>query len=284
MEIIEAPDSMRARTRRGRATGRRVALVPTMGALHAGHQRLIEVAHRHADEVVVSIFVNPIQFNRADDFAAYPRPMEADLAVCERLGAAAVYAPDATTMYPDGFDTHVVPGALAEPMEGVFRPGHFRGVATVVAKLFTAAEPDVAVFGQKDFQQLAVIRRMTADLDIGVEIVSVPTVREPDGLALSSRNVRLDASSRAAAVCVPRALAAAQQAFTAGVRSGDQIQAAALSVLAAEPSARPEYVEVCDPASLRPVAAATHGALVAAAVWFGEVRLIDNVLLGEPAS
>ena len=197
---------MRAWSDAHRAAGRRVALVPTMGALHAGHLALVDEARRHADVVIVSIFVNSLQFDRPDDFTGYPRPIDDDLEMCRARSVDAVYAPVAATMYPEGFETHVEPGPLGDVLEGEHRPGHFRGVATVVAKLFLAARPHVAVFGQKDFQQLTIIRRMNDDLDMGVEIIGLPTVREPDGLALSSRNRRLTAAQRAAAVCVPRML------------------------------------------------------------------------------
>jgi pantoate--beta-alanine ligase len=183
-------------------------------------------------------------------------------------------------MYPPGFDTHVEPGALAEPMEGAMRPGHFRGVTTVVAKLFAAVRPHVALFGQKDYQQLAIIRRMASDLDTGVEIVSVPTVREADGLALSSRNVRLSPEDRAAAVVVPRALAAVVDAHAAGVTESAQLIAIAHQILDAEPRARTEYVQVADALSLAPLLTVNRPAVVAAAVWFVDVRLIDNALIG----
>jgi pantoate--beta-alanine ligase len=211
METFNEPTAMQAWAERERTAGRRLALVPTMGALHDGHRCLVETAHRHGDRVVVSVFVNPIQFNRRDDFDLYPRTLAADAALCDTAGAHAVYAPSGSAMYPEGYETHVEPGTLADPLCGAGRPGHFRGVTTVVSKLFNAVRPHVALFGEKDYQQLAVIRRMTADLDFGIEIVGVPTVREPDGLALSSRNRRLGVDDRQAAVCVPRALAAAAQ-------------------------------------------------------------------------
>jgi len=202
--VFDAPGAMSAWSGRQRVAGQRVALVPTMGALHDGHLALIDEARSHADLVVVSIFVNPLQFNRSDDFDAYPRPIDDDLALCAAHGVDAVYAPRATAMYPAGFETHVSPGSLAEVLEGAQRPGHFRGVTTVVAKLFGAVRPHVAVFGQKDFQQLAIIRRMTTDLDMGIEIVGMATVREADGLAMSSRNRRLSPAQRDAAVCNQR--------------------------------------------------------------------------------
>jgi pantoate--beta-alanine ligase len=251
-----------------------------MGALHAGHLSLIELARR-ADRIVVSIFVNPLQFDRGGDFERYPRSMDADLAACERSGAHAVYAPTAAAMYPPGFETRVVPGSLAEVMEGVMRPGHFEGVTTVVAKLLGAVRPDVAVFGEKDFQQLAVIRRMVRDLDMGVDVVAGPTVREPDGLALSSRNERLSPEDRAAASCVPRALAAAAATAAGGTADNTEIEQAAQRVLAAEPRARVEYVAVFDPVTLRPPTSVDGETRIATAVRFGDVRLIDNRALGD---
>lgn len=277
MEVLDTPAAMREWSRARHRDGRRVGFVPTMGALHAGHLSLVDIAARHADDVVVSIFVNPLQFDRPSDFDAYPRPIDEDVERCREAGVAAVYAPTARTMYPEGFETHVEPGGLAAVMEGAARPGHFRGVTTVVTKLFGAVRPDVAVFGEKDFQQLAIIRRMTTDLDLGVEIIGAPIVREPDGLAMSSRNVRLDPAQRAAAACVPRALEAAADAAAAG-GSVASVVAAASSVVAAEPLARLEYVEVFDPVTLG-LLHELDGAVeprVAIAVWFGDVRLIDN--------
>jgi pantoate--beta-alanine ligase len=277
MEVFDTPDAMRAWSLARQQEGRRVGFVPTMGALHAGHLSLVDIAADRTDDVIVSIFVNPLQFDRASDFDAYPRPIDDDVARCRDVGVTAVYAPTARAMYPDGFDTHVEPGALAAVMEGAARPGHFRGVTTVVTKLFGAVRPHVAVFGEKDFQQLAIIRRMTSDLDLGIEIIGAPIVREPDGLAMSSRNVRLDPAQRAAAVCVPQALAAAAEAAMSG-GSVAAVVAAASGVVAAEPLARLEYIEVFDPVTLG-LLHELDGAVaprVAIAVWFGDIRLIDN--------
>ena len=279
MQVFETPGSMREWSDGRRRSGDRVAFVPTMGALHAGHRHLIETAHGHGDVVVVSVFVNRLQFNVGADFDAYPRPLDADLDACRAAGVHAVYAPTAAAMYPPGFQTHVEPGPLAEALEGAGRPGHFRGVTTVVTKLFNAVRPHVALFGQKDFQQLVVIGRMVRDLDMGIEIVAVPTVREADGLALSSRNTRLDAAARAAAVCVPRSLDALQAAFYSGERRADRLEAAAAAVVGAEPLARLEYVSVADVETLQPVSQVERASVAATAVWFGEVRLIDNLLL-----
>jgi len=279
VDIFDTPDGLRSWSRAHRADGRRVGLVPTMGALHEGHLALVDRARETADVVAVSIFVNPLQFNRSDDFTSYPRPIDDDLALCRGRGVDAVYAPLAATMYPDGFQTRVVPGALAEVLEGAQRPGHFEGVTTVVSKLFHAAEPDVAVFGQKDFQQLAIIRRMVADLDMGVTIVPMPIVREADGLAMSSRNRRLTEAQRAAAVCVPRSLAAVAAAYDGGVRDVAALVAAGRRVVEAEPLARFEHLEIVDGATLRGGPTAEPGSVAVTAVWFGDVRLIDNRLL-----
>jgi pantoate--beta-alanine ligase len=284
METIAEPRAMQAWADRTRAagpeTGVTIGLVPTMGALHEGHLALVAAARRAgATHVVVSIFVNPMQFDRRDDFERYPRPIDDDVAACAGAGVDAVYAPHAAAMYPEGFQSAVEVGGLAEPLCGAGRPGHFRGVVTVVTKLFHAVRPDLAVFGEKDWQQLAVVRRMTADLDFGVEIVGVPTVREADGLALSSRNRLLAAEDRAAARCVPRALAAAAVARDAGERRAAALVGAATAVLAAEPRARLEYAEIRDPDSLEAVEEAAAPVLLALAVWVGGVRLIDNRVL-----
>ncbi len=284
MDVLTTPATMHGVVG-GPPRGRRRAsgFVPTMGALHDGHLSLVDIAAAHTDDVVVSIFVNPLQFDAATDFDAYPRPIDDDVAHCRKVGVDAVYAPTGGAMYPAGFETHVEPGPLADVMEGAHRPGHFRGVTTVVTKLFGAVRPDVAVFGEKDFQQLAVIRRMTCDLDLGIEIIGAPIVRDPDGLAMSSRNVRLSTAEREAAVCVPRALDVAVAAAADGASREDAIAAAA-AVIAAAPSARLEYVEVFDPYTLQPVGRPGPGTRVALAVWFGDVRLIDNAAVRSPAS
>ena len=285
MEVFDTPGAMRSWSDARRVEGRRVGVVPTMGALHDGHLALVAAARLHADVVVVSIFVNPLQFNRRDDFDAYPRPIDSDLMVCRAHGVDAVYAPTASAMYPQLFETHVEPGPLADVLEGAARPGHFRGVATVVAKLFGATQPHVAVFGQKDFQQLAIIRRMNSDLDMGVEIIGLPTVRDSDGVALSSRNRRLTIEQRSAAVCVPRSLQALADAFTGGERDAASLVARGRAVVEGEPQARFEHLEIVHPQTLQPITTIDDAALAVTAVWFGDVRLIDNVLLtgGHPA-
>lgn len=280
MFVASDPAAMRAWSRSTATSGHRLGFVPTMGALHHGHLALVDEARRRADRVVVSIFVNPLQFDRPTDFDGYPRPIDADLELCRQHGVDAVYAPTPAAMYPAGFQTHVVPGHLAEVLEGASRPGHFRGVTTVVTKLFGAVEPDLAVFGEKDFQQLAVIRQMVRDLDLGVEIVALPTVREPDGLATSSRNTRLSPSQRIAATCVARSLDAVRRAVSAGTFDVDALVAAAQTIVSAEPAARFEHLEIVDRVTLTPLRTVEPGHAVAVtAVWFGDVRLIDNVLI-----
>lgn len=279
MQVFHTPGAVRAWSDGHRAGGRRLGVVPTMGALHEGHLTLIRWARQNADVVIVTIFVNPLQFNRRDDFDAYPQPIDDDLALCAAEGVDAIYSPTVTTMYPKGFQTHVEPGPLADVLEGPRRPGHFRGVTTVVSKLFNATLPDVAVFGQKDYQQVIVIRRMTTDLDMGVEIISLPTVRDVDGLAVSSRNRRLSPEQRAAAACVPLSLEAVRRAYEAGERDAAQLSAIGQAVVDAEPLARFEHLEVVDAATLASAPIITGHAVAVTAVWFGDVRLIDNCLL-----
>jgi pantoate--beta-alanine ligase len=243
----------------------RIGLVPTMGALHAGHVALFERARSDCDVVVVSLFVNPSQFDAADDLARYPRDEEADRDVAEAAGVDVLFVPAVSEIYPTGFDTWVEPGALGDVLEGASRPGHFRGVATVCTKLFSIVQPAFAYFGQKDAQQVAVIRHVVRDLDLPLEIVAVPTVRDPDGLALSSRNVFLSAAERATALALPRALAAGEDAH----RTGDDPVAAARRILDREPDMEVDYVAVAD----------FDVPTLVAAVRVGGVRLIDNARL-----
>jgi pantoate--beta-alanine ligase len=254
-----------------------VVLVPTMGALHAGHAALIDAARAHAGAdgtVVVSIFVNPTQFGPNEDLAKYPRTMEADLAMCAAHGADAVFAPSADAMYPPGDSTFVDETGLSRGLCGAQRPGHFRGVCTVVAKLFNIIRPHAAIFGEKDYQQLAIIRRMARDLFFGLEIIGHPTVREADGLAMSSRNRHLDADERKRAAAFPAALSAA-----AGESDPAQIVARAKALISAGTGAEPQYVDLVDAGTLAPLAALDRPAVLAAAVKIGETRLIDNVRL-----
>jgi pantoate--beta-alanine ligase len=258
------------------AAARPVGFVPTMGALHAGHASLIAKARSDNASVVISMFVNPIQFNDRADFEKYPRTETADLAVAGAAGADIAFIPAVEEIYPAGFQTTVRVGELTEPLEGAARPGHFEGVTTVVAILLGLMRADRAYFGQKDAQQLLVVRRMALDLGIGTEIVACPIVREADGLALSSRNMLLTPENRAAAPVLRRALLAARGLWEGGERSGEVLRVAMLETLATEPLAQPDYVSCADPATLRELAAITGPALLSMAVRFGSVRLIDN--------
>ena len=282
MELFTTPDAMRAWSDEQRSAGHRIGVVPTMGALHEGHIELVREAAARTDRVVVTIFVNPLQFNQDADFDSYPRPIDDDLAACEAAGVDAVYAPTGAAMYSPEFQTHVEPGLLAERLEGPMRPGHFRGVATVVTKLFGATLPHVAMFGRKDFQQLAIVRRMVADLDMGIDVVGVPIVREPDGLARSSRNVRLTADDRTAARVLSQALTAGRARWEAGERDAAAIVATATDLITAEPRARLEYVELVDAGTLAPIETVDGPAVILTAAWFGDVRLIDNLEFGDP--
>lgn len=267
-----------------RRAGERVGFVPTMGALHEGHLSLVRRAGALADRVVASIFVNPTQFNQPEDLERYPRTPERDAALLEEAGCDLLFLPDEATLYPSGpsgSTTWVVPEGPAEGLEGEFRPGHFRGVATVVLKLFGLVRPDLAVFGEKDAQQLAVVQRMVADLHLLVEIVPGPTVREEDGLAMSSRNVRLDPEERRAALVLSRALGQAREAARREGAGGsaDAVRRVLREVLAGEPRARVDYAEVVDAESFQPVERLSGEVVLPIAVWIGETRLIDNVRL-----
>lgn len=261
--------------------GTNTGLVPTMGALHAGHTALIKASVRENPATIVSIFVNPTQFDRAEDLTSYPRTFDDDLGRCESLGVSAVFAPSDREMYPSEPRAAVSVASLTSNLCGKFRPGHFDGVATVVTKLFQIVQPGRAYFGEKDYQQLAIIRRLVADLNIPVEIRGVPTVREPDGLALSSRNRRLAPDHRAAAAAIPRALKAVQEATRSGPTKPASALAPGLRILHQEPQLRPEYLEIVDPVTLEPAETLSRPVRIAAAVWAGEVRLIDN-LPAEP--
>jgi len=256
-----------------------VALVPTMGALHAGHASLIRAAAAACDRVVVSIFVNPTQFGPNEDFARYPRTFDADCALAEAEGADVIFAPSVEELYPAGAATLVEVEGMSDRLDGASRPGHFRGVATVVAKLFIAAEPDQAFFGQKDAAQVAVLRRMTADLRLGTEIVVCPIIRESDGLARSSRNIYLSAEEHAQALTLSRAIRAAEVLFASGEQRSSILIEAARATFAAVPEIRVDYVALIDWSTLEPVEIAAPGSLVAVAAWVGATRLIDNTIL-----
>ena len=279
LATFREPASMRAHSRAVRASGKSIAVVPTMGALHQGHLSLIELAASRADEVIATIFVNPTQFGAGEDLDAYPRQQREDLELALSAGATSAYCPTTEAMYPQGFETYIVPGPLADGLCGASRPGHFRGVATVVCKLFNATMPDIAVFGEKDYQQLAIIRRMTSDLDFDIEIVGGPIVREPDGLAMSSRNRYLDDDQRMQARALYRGLQAARKAHSGGQRSGAALEAMVRAELSAEPDVAIEYIEVRHSTTLEKLDHAREAAVLAVAARIGNTRLIDNVVL-----
>jgi pantoate--beta-alanine ligase len=293
MDTIKTVEEMRAAVQalrgqpaaqgNGKMHGARsIGLVPTMGALHEGHLSLVRAAKASCDAVVVSIFVNPTQFGPREDFDLYPRPLAADCAMLEREGVDAVFAPDAMEMYPPGATTYVDVGALGEKLDGASRPGHFRGVATVVAKLFHIVDPDRAFFGQKDGAQVAVLRRMVRDLHFRTELVVCPIVREEDGLAMSSRNSYLMAEERDQARVLHETLRVIRTRFSEGERSAERLIASGLYVMAYEPMVRIDYLKVVNPRTLEDLTEVEGSALVAVAAFVGGTRLIDNVLLEEP--
>ena len=275
MKVVRTATEVRA----WRARSGRVGFVPTMGALHAGHAALIERAVAECDVAAVSIFVNPTQFGPHDDFRSYPRNEFADLALCERLGAAMVFVPSEDEMYPAGDATRIQPGALALLLEGAARPGHFVGVCTVVAKLFAIVRPEAAYFGQKDFQQLRVVQTMTRDLRFGIRVVGCPTVREPDGLAMSSRNAYLGAEDRRNALALSRALFAAGDLWSGGERDPAVLRDRVKKVVS-QPDVALEYVSVADPYTLEELRGPAGQVVISVAARVGKARLIDNVLLG----
>ncbi|MDX3908370.1 MAG: pantoate--beta-alanine ligase [Sphingobium sp.] len=276
MQTLRDIPALRAALAALRADGRPVALVPTMGALHDGHMALIEEAKRHAGHVVASIFVNPKQFGPNEDLDAYPRREASDSQMLADAGVAILWAPKVEVMYPAGFATNVSVSGISEGLDGAARPGHFDGVATVVSKLFNQVRPDVAVFGEKDYQQLAVIRRMVADLDMGLEIIGLPTQRAEDGLALSSRNAYLSPQERKDALALPRALGEAARQMTSGAAVGEALHAAAATMLA-HGFASVDYVRLCDAATLEEMTILDRPARLLAAARIGTTRLIDNI-------
>ena len=284
MEIVRTIQKLRAWSRENRSQhGAAIGLVPTMGALHAGHASLIRAARGACSQVAVSLFVNPTQFSPNEDFARYPRAFDADCALAEAEGADVLFAPSVEEMYPAGAAnsaTYVDVAELSERLDGASRPGHFRGVATVVAKLLIAAEPDFAFFGQKDAAQVAVLRRMVADLRFATEIVVCPIVRDADGLALSSRNAYLSAAERDQALALGHAIRHVELLVAQGERRANALIAAARSIFATEPGMRVDYVELVDWAALQRVAVAMPGSLFAVAAYVGKTRLIDNAILG----
>lgn len=262
---------------------RMIGLVPTMGALHTGHAQLIETARRETDCVVASIFVNPIQFDRNDDYDRYPRDLSSDVEFCTLRGVDVIFAPPADEIYPERQRAFVEVEAVSDHLCGKFRPGHFRGVATVVLKLLNIVQPSRAYFGEKDAQQLAVIRRMVKDLNVPVAIVEVPTVREADGLALSSRNQHLNAEERRVAPALNQALRHAEKLISNGAPCADEIKSAALEILQHYPEIRVEYLEIVDPEHMQPVEEITGPVRIMAAIWIGKTRLIDNVMCQQTA-
>ena len=280
LELTTIPD-LRSWRSTERAAGRRIGFVPTMGYLHEGHLSLVDEARRRVDSVILSIFVNPLQFGPKEDLARYPRDLPRDRALASARGVDALFVPAAADMYPPGSEVRVSPGPIAERWEGAQRPGHFTGVLTVVAKLFHLVEPDLACFGQKDVQQLTLIRRMVRDLDWPVDIVAVPTVREPDGLALSSRNAYLGAEDRRRAVVLSGALQAAHQAWHGGETRAATLEERMREVLGREPMVAVEYISIADPEALAAVVTADEDTVVSIAARIGGTRLIDNIKLGE---
>jgi pantoate--beta-alanine ligase len=279
MQIVRSIAEMRAALRELRAQNQTVGLVPTMGALHAGHISLVRAARAKCDVVVASIFVNPMQFGPNEDFSKYPRTFEEDCRLLEQEGVALLFAPTVEEMYPVGATTFVEIEGISDRLDGLSRPGHFRGVATVVAKLFHIVGPDRAFFGQKDAAQVAVLRRMVRDLNFPLQVVVCPTVREPDGLALSSRNRYLSPAERQMALTLRRTLAEIEERATQGVTRSSLLIEAGLAVLSRVPEVRLDYLKIVDPDTLEDVGEIRNGALVAIAAWVGSTRLIDNVLV-----
>jgi len=279
MEIIRSAEEMQSRALALKRSGKRIAFVPTMGYLHEGHASLLREGRKQADVLVLSIFVNPTQFGAGEDLDAYPRDLERDERIAKEAGADLLYFPTPQQMYPEGFSTWVNVEGLTETLCGASRPGHFRGVTTVVAKLFGIVQPDVAFFGSKDFQQLAVIRRMTADLNLPVEIVGMPIVREVDGLALSSRNVYLSSSERSQALALVGAIRKACAAFREGQRDSEKIARSVAGRIGREPAASIDYIRICNDSSLREMAQADETSVLLLAVRVGKTRLIDNQYL-----
>ena len=281
MEQISTISGLREAVAAARARGERIGFVPTMGFLHEGHLRLVDEAKRRARCVVMSIFVNPTQFGPTEDFSRYPRDLSGDMSKAEGRGVDLLFVPDVAEMYPTPPALHVTADDLPARWEGAVRPGHFGGVLTVVAKLFNIVAPDVAIFGRKDFQQAALIRRMVRELNFPIDVVVAPTVREHDGLALSSRNTYLDESARATALGLVESLRAAERAFAAGERDGERLTAIGRDSLATHPEIGVDYFAVVDPSDMRPLEKATSESVAIVAARVGRTRLIDNMVLGE---
>jgi pantoate--beta-alanine ligase len=282
MKIIRSATGMAVLSQRFLREGVRIGLVPTMGALHDGHRALIREARLRCDALVVSIFVNPAQFSPQEDLAKYPRSISQDRALCRKEGVDVCFEPTAEAMYPNGFQTVVTLSTIARRWEGEIRPHHFSGVATVVTKLFGIVRPQVALFGQKDFQQSALVRLLVKDLNLGVEMVVCPTVREPDGLAMSSRNVYLSQEERTRAITLYKSLRAGAEVIRRGVTDGEAVQSVMAHVLKKEPAITIDYLAVCNPSTLEPLSVVTSRVVLLGAVRIGSVRLIDNLLVTLP--
>ncbi|MBN1102509.1 MAG: pantoate--beta-alanine ligase [Deltaproteobacteria bacterium] len=283
MQVIESAEEMQRRSEELRLSGKTLGFVPTMGFFHEGHLELMRVAGKHADVVLISIFVNPAQFGPGEDFDAYPRDMEGDLAKAREVGVDVAFTPLAEEMYPEGSETTVAVAKLTKRLCGLSRPSHFEGVTTVVAKLFNITKPHIAVFGQKDYQQLTVIAKMVKDLNLDIQIVGVPTYREPDGLAMSSRNSYLSAEERKSALSLKKSMDLASRMFERGVRDAGGIKAAAERLILNQPHTKIDYVALCHPVTLEDVDVLGDETLLALAVRVGRTRLIDNCLLGKRA-
>jgi pantoate--beta-alanine ligase len=279
MQVIEKPKQMQSLSEALRREGKKIAFVPTMGYFHEGHLTLMREAKRLGDVLVVSIFVNPLQFGPSEDYDRYPRDLERDLKMAEEVGVDIVFHPQVEDIYPPNFQTYVEVSELQKYLCGKFRPNHFRGVATVVLKLFNIVKPHVAVFGLKDYQQYLIIKRMVEDLNLDVEVVGIPTVREEDNLAASSRNVYLNMEERKAARALYKALMEAKRLFEDGERNASKLLEASRKVIEREPLVNLQYLELCDPETLEPLSGNIERALLAIAAWVGKTRLIDNIIL-----
>jgi len=281
VKIINSVDQMQLTALSLRKEGKRIGLVPTMGYLHQGHASLMKEGRKHSDFLITSVFINPTQFGIGEDLDKYPKDLERDLAIAAEAGADVLFAPSIAEMYPSGYQTYVNVELITLPLCGGRRPGHFRGVTTVVAKLFGITQPHIAFFGKKDYQQLAVIRRMTADLNIPVEIVGLPIVREPDGLAMSSRNAYLSNQERADALCLKGAIDAVKKSFRGGNTSSMDLKAIASQTISTALTASVDYIEFCDRNTLEAVAHVDNTTLLALAIKIGKTRLIDNSIMGD---
>jgi pantoate--beta-alanine ligase len=280
MKVIETIDAMQKQCEELRLSGKTIALVPTMGFFHEGHLELMRVGRRLADILAISIFVNPTQFAPSEDFQAYPRDMAGDLAGAKEVGVDLVFAPSVEDMYPDGHQTKIAVESVTKHLCGLSRPGHFDGVTTVVAKLFNIARPHLAIFGEKDYQQLTAVKRMVKDLDMDIQIIGVPAVREPDGLAMSSRNNYLNSEERESALCLKKSLDLAREMFGQGEKDTRRIKEAVEKLILSHPFTEIDYINICDPMSLEDVDRIEEKALLALAVKVGKARLIDNCLIG----